>query len=122
MPSFVPTFSSYSESQILSDCGAFVFLLHKFESNTADLTENSYDASIFQQDDSSSPPTIRVETSDPLKASTDTSNYKTTYSLTLMGQMGDNWKNRAYITFDVIVKDYCWVSVLSQPPTQTIVD
>jgi hypothetical protein len=30
-----------------------------------------------------------------------------------MGQLGNHYKNRAYITFNIVVKDFCWVSTLS---------
>lgn len=96
------------------------YQLYGFTADRAGLL--AFDSTVFTFSDnvggSLPTPKLTIQTNDELKASADSNNYKTSYKLIVMGQIGPHFKNRAYYQFDVVVKDYCWISTIipSQSP------
>jgi hypothetical protein len=107
---FVPSWSdaTFSSSDLLTNCGAMTNVLFKYDGDTSNLVYDSFDTEVFTFD--ASTPKVTVSSTNPLKASSNQQNYETTYNLVLMGQLGDHYNNREYVIFNMVVKDYCWVS------------
>ena len=59
---------------------------------------------------------ISIQTDDPTKAGDIKGKIETKYPLVLFGQIGPHYKNRVYLQFDIIVKDYCWVTKIMENP------
>ena len=138
-PKFVPTWpasttlgGSYSSASLLADCGALQYVLFKSVTDAQLYAPGSFDSAVFTLVDEAptADPEIVVETSDPLKAGDISGITHTEYPLVLMAQFhGDTsdpstmiWQNRAYMSFVVTVKDYCWGTVVMQNDTRTISD